>query len=199
MQEMVKPMSEKTPTKSLIDKLPGEVKENLSPGEEVVSYLRTFEIVERPNYIILTNIRIVYFNEKHLGRYEFMSIPFQKILQMRAYRGVLLWGDISFKTEDGAVVLLENVDHDDLEGFIDALETAYNRIAVEPISIKHNRDLLGKETWEFNKPEEIIFRQQPSAQPNQSEDPLNQLKMMFIKGEISEEEYRAKLRVLEER
>jgi len=108
-------------------------------------------------------------------------------------------GDISFKTEDGAVVLLENVDHDELAGFIDALEIAYNRIAVEPISIKHNRDLLGKETWEFNKPEEIVFRQQPSAQPNQSEDPLSQLKMMYIKGEISEEEYRAKLRVLEER
>ena len=196
---MVKPMSEKSPTKSLIDELPGEVKENLSPGEEVVRYLRTFEIVERPNYIILTNLRLVYFNEKHLGRYEFMSIPFQKILQMRAYRGVLLWGDISFKTEDGAVILLENVDHDELQGFIDALEISYNRIAVEPISIKHNRDLLGRESWEFNKPEEIIFRQQPSDQPKPSEDPLNQLKTMFIKGEISEEEYRTKLRVLQER
>jgi hypothetical protein len=196
---MVKSMSEKSPTKSLIDQLPGEVKENLSSGEEVVRYLRTFEIVERPNYIILTNLRMVYFNEKHLGRYEFMSIPFQKILQMRAYRGVLLWGDISFKTEDGAVILLENVDHDDLEGFIDELEIAYNSIAVEPISIKHNRDLLGRESWEFNKPEEIIFRQQPSDQPKLSEDPLNQLKIMFIKGEISEEEYKAKLRVLQER
>lgn len=196
---MVKLMSDKSPTKSPIDELPGEVKENLSPGEEVVRYLRTFEIVERPNYIILTNLRVVYFNEKHLGRYEFMSIPFQKILQMRAYRGVLLWGDISFKTEDGAVILLENVDHDELQGFIDALEISYNRIAVEPISIKHNRDLLGRESWELNKPEEIIFRQQPSDQPRPSEDPLNQLKIMFIKGEISEEEYRAKVRVLQER
>jgi hypothetical protein len=165
----------------------------------VVRYLRTFEIVECPNYIILTNLRVVYFDEKHLGRYEFTSIPFQKILQMRAYRGALLWGDISFKTEDGAVILLEKVDHDDLEGFIDAFEIAYNRIAVEPISIKHNRDLLGRESWEFNKPEEIIFRQQPSDQPKPSEDPLNQLKIMFIKGEISEEEYRAKLRILQER
>lgn len=192
-------MDYKLPNKSLIDELPSKLKENLSSGEEVVRYLKTFEVVERPDYIILTNLRVVYFNEKHLGRYGFKSIPFQKLLQMRAHRGVLLWGDISFKSEDGTVILLEKVDHDDLKGFIDALEIAYNSIAVEPISIKHERDLLGKEIWEFDKPEEIIFRQQPSNQSIPSEDPLNQLKIRFIRGEISEEEYRAKLRVLQER
>jgi uncharacterized membrane protein len=53
--------------------------------------------------------------------------------------------------------------------------------------------------WEFDKPAEIIFRQQPLDQPKPSEDPLSQLKMKFIRGEISEEEYRAKLRVLQEK
>jgi len=101
---MVKKMSEGSPTKSLIDELPGGLKGNLSPGEKVVNYLRTFEIVERPNYIVLTDRRLVYFNEKHLGRYDFMSLPFQKILQMKADRGVFFWGDISFKTEDGTTV-----------------------------------------------------------------------------------------------
>jgi uncharacterized membrane protein len=53
--------------------------------------------------------------------------------------------------------------------------------------------------WEFNKPEEIVFRQQPSDQAVLVEGPLSQLKIRFIKGEISEEEYRAKLRVLQEK
>jgi hypothetical protein len=192
-------MSDKSPNKTLIDELPSGVKENLSSGEEVICYLKTFEVVERPDYIILTNLRVVYFNERHLGRYAFKSIPLQKLLQMRAHRGVLLWGDISFTSEDGTVILMERVDRHDLEGFIDALEIKYNSIAVEPISIKHERDLVGKATWEFDKPEEIIFRQQPSDQPERSEDPLSQLKMRFIRGEISEEEYRAKLRVLQEK
>jgi hypothetical protein len=192
-------MSDKSPGKSLIDELPGGVKENLSSGEEVIRYLKTFQVVERPDYIILTNLRIVYFNEKHLGRYAFKSIPFQKLLRMRAHRGALLWGDISFTGEDGTVILLEKVDRHDMESFIDALEIEYNSIAVEPISIKHERDLVGKATWQFDKPAEIIFRQQPSQQPERSEDPLSQLKMRFIKGEISEEEYRAKLRVLQEK
>jgi hypothetical protein len=199
MSKTVKKMSDKSPSKSLIDELPDAVKENLSSGEEVIRYLKTFEVVERPDYIILTNLRVVYFNEKHLGRYAFKSIPFQKLLQIRAHRGAVLWGEISFKSEDDTVILLEKVDRRDLEGFIDALEIAYNSIAVEPITIKHEKDLLGKATWEFDKPAEIIFRQQPSDQPKPSEDPLNELKMRFIKGEISEEEYRAKLRVLQEK
>lgn len=192
-------MSNNSHIKNLIDELPNGLKENLSSGEEIVNYLKTFEIVERPNYIILTSLRLVYFNEKRLGRYDFKSIPFQKLLQIRAVRGILLWGDISLKAEDGTIILLKDVDHNKMKGFIDELEIAYNRIAVEPISIKHSRDLLGKERWEFDKPEEIIFRQQPFEQLNPSEDPLNQLKMRFIKGEISEEEYKAKLRILQEK
>ena len=192
-------MSDKPPSKSLIDELPSGVKENLSSGEEVIRYLKTFEVGELPDYIILTNLRVVYFDEKHLGRYAFKSIPFQKLLQMRAHRGALLWGDISFKSEDGTVILLERVDRHDLEGFIDALEIEYNGIAVEPISIKHEKDLVGIASWEFDKPAEMVFRQQPSNQPERSDDPLSQLKMRFIRGEISEEEYRTKLRVLQEK
>ena len=194
---MVKKLGDKTPRKSLIDELPKGLKKNLSPGEEVIRYLKTFEITEQPDYIILTNLRLIYFDEKHLGRYTFKSIPFQKLLQIRAHKGAVVWGEITFKSEDGTELLLKRVNRKDLEVFIDALETAYNSIAVEPVSMKHEGDLLGKMEWEFNKPEEMVFRQQPSAQPG-SIDPLNQLKMRFIKGEISEEEYRAKLRVLQE-
>jgi hypothetical protein len=192
-------MSDNSSSRSLIDELPDGLKENISPGEKVLRYLKTFQVMERPDYIILTNYRIVYFNEKYLGRYEFKSIPFQKLLEMKAQRGVLVWGDISFKSEDGTVVRLEKVDHNDLEGFIDALKTSINNIAVEPISIEHKKDLVGKATWEFNKPAELIFRQQPSTQPTPSEDPVTQLKTMFVKGEISEQEYRVKLRVLQEK
>jgi hypothetical protein len=86
-----------------------------------------------------------------------------------------------------------------LSNFIDALEIGYNSIAVEPISIKHKGELLGRSEWEFNKPAEMVFRQSPTFQSQTAEDPLVQLKMRFIKGELSEEEYKAKLRVLQEK
>ncbi len=162
-------MSEKSPAKSIIYELPRGVKDNLSPGETVVSYLKTFEIVERPNYIILTNRRIIFFDEKMLWRYAFKSLPLEKIHQMKANRGTVFWGDISFKMEDGTIILLENVDKNKMKDFIDAFETAYNRIAIEPISIKHNKNLLDRETWEFSKPSEILFRGSSSDQPTTSE------------------------------
>lgn len=192
-------MSEKPSTKSLVDKLPDGLRKNLSPGEEVISYLKSFVIAERTNYIILTNIRLIYFDEKYLGRYLFKALPFQKILQVSAHKGAVVWGEVSVKMEDGTSYTVERVSRNDLANFIDALEIEYNSIAVEPVSIKHKGELLGIADWEFNKPAEIVFRQNPAIQSKPAEDPLVQLKMRFVKGEISEEEYKAKLRVLQEK
>ncbi|MEM2954096.1 MAG: PH domain-containing protein [Candidatus Bathyarchaeia archaeon] len=192
-------MGGETPGKSLIDELPKGVKENLAAGENVACYLKTFDVGELPEYAIITDNRVIYFNEKHFGRYEFKSIPFQKLLQMKAHRGAVVWGEISFKSEDGFEVSLKRVNREEMVGFIETLKNAYNRIAVEPITIKHDKTLMGRENWEFNKPEEVVFRQQPLEQPKPADDPITQLKLRFVRGEISEEEYRAKLRVLQEK
>ena len=195
----MKKLSEK-PTKSLVDKLPDGVKKNLSPGEEIVSYLKSFVIAELTNYIILTNIRLIYFDEKHLGRYVFKSLPLQKVLQISAHKGAIVWGEVTIRMEDRTSYTVERVSRNDMAKFIDALEIEYNNIAIEPISIKHKGELLGISDWEFNKPAEMIFRQNTATiQPQTAEDPLVQLKMRFIKGEISEEEYKAKLQVLKEK
>jgi hypothetical protein len=192
-------MSEKPPTKNLVDKLPDGLKKNLSLGEEVISYLKSFVIAERTNYLVLTNIRLIYLDEKYLGRYVFKSLPFQKLLQVSAHKGAVVWGEVSLKMEDGTVYTVDRVSRNDMTNFIDALEIQYNSIAVEPVSIKHKGELLGVADWEFNKPAEMVFRQNPSFQSKPAEDPLVQLKMRFVKGEISEEEYKAKLLVLQEK
>jgi hypothetical protein len=191
-------MSEKS-NKNLVDKLPDGVKKNLSPGEEISCYLRSFVIAELTNYIILTNIRLIYFDEKHLGRYDFKSLPLQKVLKITAHKGAIVWGEVTVKMEDGTSYTVERVSRNDMANFIDALEISYNSIAVEPVSMKRKGELLGMADWEFNKPAETVFRQTPSVQSQTAEDPLVQLKMRFIKGEISEEEYKTKLRVLQEK
>src|SRR5665647_3073526 len=146
---MVKKVSEK-PTKSLVDKLPDSLRKNLSPGEEIISYLRSFVIAELSNYIMLTNIRLIYFDEKFLGRYVFKSLPLQKVLQVSAHKGAIVWGDVSVKMEDGTSYIIERVSRKDMANFIDALEIAYNSIAVEPVSIKHKGELLGISDWELS-------------------------------------------------
>lgn len=52
--------------------------------------------------------------------------------------------------------------------------------------------------WEFEKPAELIFRSQ--ATPKTSEDfhgPLDMLKMRYVKGEITETEYKRMKNFLE--
>jgi len=100
--------------------------------------------------------------------------------------------------EDDAYDTVERVNRNDTANFIDALEIEYNKIAVEPVSIKHKRELLGISDWEFSKPTDMIFRQTPTIQSQTAEDPFVKLKMRFIKGEISKEEYKARLQVLKE-
>src|SRR5512140_411603 len=99
-------MSEK-PNKSLVDKLPDGVKKNLASGEEILSYLNSFVIAELSNFIILTNIRLIYFDEKHLGRYDFKSLPLQKVLQITAHKGAVVWGEVTVKMEDGTSYTVE--------------------------------------------------------------------------------------------
>src|SRR4030067_3276478 len=109
---MVKKVSKK-PAKSLVDKLPDGLKKNLSPGEEIISYLKSFVVAELTNYMILTNIRLIYFDEKHLGRYDFKSLPLQKVLQISAQRGAIVWGEVSVKMEDGTSYTVERVSRKD--------------------------------------------------------------------------------------
>ncbi len=191
-------MSKKTRESNVLSKMPDGVKKNLAAGEEIISFLKSFVVAERTNYIILTNNRLIYFDEKFLGRYVFKSLPFQKLLQIKAHKGAVVWGEVTFKMEDKSTYTVERVNRNDLSRFIEALEIAYNNIAVEPVAMKRQGDLLGITDWEFNKPEEVVFRQQSSNQQRPIDDPLAQLKLRFVKGEISEEEYKAKLRVLQE-
>ena len=196
---MVKKVSEKPPTRSLVDELPDGLKKNLAPGEEIISYLKSFVIAQQSNYIILTNLRLIYFDEKFFGRYVFKALPLQKLLQLSAHKGAIAWGEVSLKMEDGTTYTVERVSRNDIANFIEAFEIQYDSIAVEPVSMKHKGELLGIADWEFNKPAETVFRQNPSIQSKPAEDPLAQLKMRFVKGDISEEEYKAKLRVLQEK
>ena len=123
----------------------------------------------------------------------------QKVVQITAHKGAIVWGEVSVKMEDNTSYTVERVSRNDMANFIDALEIAYNSIAVEPVAIQQKRELLGVSDWEFNKPAEMVFRQNPSVLSQPAEDPLVQLKMRFIKGELSEEEYKNKLRVLQEK
>ena len=189
--------------------LPKNLLTNLEPGEAVLDTLKTTTLASKPDWTILTDLRIIYFNEKHLGRYDMVVIPYPTLQQMRAEKGVAFFGSIIFVKEDGVEIHLERVPKDIVESFVNSLERALNNVAVEPISITRNRKLLGRMNWEFDKPAEMLFRMRPDAQqqmmgyaqPQQSlpQDPIEALNLRFARGEITEEQYQRMRQILERR
>jgi hypothetical protein len=118
---------------------------------------------------------------------------------MKAERGLLSFGKILFRDEKGDEINLKRVKKEQIEPFIESLEEAMNRIAVEPISIRRNKHLGSNMNWEFEKPPELIFKSQRENFEFQavSQDPLNELKMRYVNGEITESEYNRMKRFLE--
>jgi hypothetical protein len=180
--------------------LPEKLLEQLEPGEKVFDALKTTTIASRPDYTVLTNLRIVYFNDKHLGRFELIIIPYSKLQTMRAERGLLAFGKILFIDENNEEISLNRVSKEQIEPFIESLEKALNNIAVEPISIKRIKRLGSNMEWFFEKPAELLFRSQSevlASSQKQVPDHLEELKMRYVRGEITETEYQRMKKFLE--
>ncbi len=181
-------------------KLPKGIQETLVANETIHKVLKTVSIVNKPEYTVLTDRRILYFNEKILNRYDLEDIPYSKLMEMKAERGRVRFGSIEFKNEEKKKpIKLSKVPKKDIEPFIEALEIAMNNVAVEPISIKRSKGLIGKMRWEFKKTPEMLFKSRPAGADSLERrpfikgepeaDPLRKLKLRFVNGEISEEEY----------
>jgi len=178
--------------------LPEKLQEQLEPGEKVLSALKTTTIASRPDYTVLTDRRIMYFNDKHLGRFELIVIPYSKLQTMKAERGLITFGKLLFRNENGEEISLNKVKKEQIESFVESLEKAINSIAVEPISIKRRKQLGSNMVWEFEKPAELIFRSQAALEKQADvHRPLDMLKMRYVKGEITETEYKRMKNFLE--
>ena len=189
-------------------KLPKGIQETLVAHERIHRVLKTVSIINKPEYTVLTDRRILYFNEKILNRYDLEDIPYSKLMEMKAERGRVRFGSIEFKSEEmKKPIKLSKVPKRDIEPFIAALEIAMNNVAVEPISIKRSKGLIGKMRWEFKKTPETLFKSRPAgadslerrpfSKGEPEADPLRKLKLRFVNGEISEEEYQRMKELLE--
>ena len=187
--------------------IPEQLYENLYANEEVKRVLKTTSLLNIPEYTFLTERRIIYFNQKIFGRFDVEDIPYSRLAVMKAERGRMIWSSLYLEGEDGAMIGLKRVPKEEMEDFVMALELAINNVAVEPIRIKRSKGLMGKMTWEFKKTAEMIFKSrapettvlQSKSQINDnvSADPLKELKMRLVRGEISKEEYNELKEILE--
>lgn len=179
--------------------IPPQLLENLATGEEVKKMLKTKSLLNIPEFTFLTNRRIIYYNQKMLGRFDLIDIPYSRLAAMNAERGMLANATMSFTSEDGDEINLKKIPRDEIEEFVLALEIAINNISVEAIRINRKKGLGGKMNWGFKKSAEMLFRSRPpdndalsyqSQEPAISADPLNELKLRLARGEITMDQYK---------
>jgi len=181
---------------------PKKLMEHLEAGEALITGIKNARIGAKPDYFFLTDRRIIYFDEKHLGRYDLSSIPFTKLQEMTAQIGPIRYGSINITSEEDATIGLDKIPKGNVEPFVEALEAAINTVAIEPISINVKKGLSGQ-GWNFTKPAEMVLRSRPAtadaihAPTAQAVgDPLRALQMRLVNGEISKEQYEEMRKIL---
>lgn len=185
--------------------LPKSVLRHLEPGEQVFFSIRKKISLEKPKWLLVTDRRIIYLDEKVLGRYELKAIPYQKLEQVTVKLGVMS-SEFVIEGEENITLKLGWMNKEEARKAINAIKDALNAIALEPVSIDVNKKLTS-ETWILKKPRELVTRTAPAGAvithpPATAEDPyeeMKKLKELYEMGVISAEEYEEKRKKLLER
>jgi len=185
-------------------KLPKAVLKHLEPGEEVLHTVRKKVSLEKPKWVIVTDRRIIYVDEKVLGRYEIKAIPYQKLKEVEVKLGVIS-SEFIIKGEENIRLKLGWMNKEQARETINAIKDALNAIAVEPVTIEVKKGLTSEE-WHLKKPEELVTRFAPAGKTIEhppakveKEDPLEKLKKLkelYDMGVITPEEYEEKRKKL---
>ncbi|UCH37960.1 MAG: SHOCT domain-containing protein, partial [Candidatus Bathyarchaeota archaeon] len=177
------PLSHVTPPKEILD--------NFEPGEILLEIIETYSLKNTPEWLALTDRRVMYLDKKLLGRYEFHAIPYMKMQNAIAKIGRMIWGEFIIQGEGDTIIHLKRLKKEGIISSFETMKKAINAIAIEPLSIIHKKGLFGEE-WTLSKPPEMIMRQQ-----SEEVDIFNILKQRLAKGEITKEEYSEMKNLLE--
>ena len=181
--------------------LPKSVMRHLEPSEKVLFAIKKKISLEKPKWLLVTDRRVIYLDEKVLGRYDLKAIPYQKLEQVTVKLGIMS-SEFLIEGEENIKLKLGWMNKEEARKAINAIKDALNTIAVEPVSIDVQKKLTS-ETWVLKKPKELITRTAPSGDfvnstpptAKTEEDPLEKLKKLkelYDMGIITQEEYEEK-------
>ena len=186
--------------------VPDEISENLYPGGKVLYCVKKKLRTDwKPKFLAVTERRVLYLDQKLLGRYDLEDIPYEK-LEFAHFRKGKIGAEFEIKREDGSKIKLSWMDRDEAKEAMEAIKDALNAISVEPVTIKKKKGILGEE-MNITKPKELVTRTLPMTKVVErktavEEDPLEKLKKLkelYEEGILTKEEFEEKKRNLLEK
>jgi len=192
---------------------PDQLKENLYPDEKVLFTLeRKLSFDVKPKYLIVTDRRVLFFDQKILGRYDLNDLPYERLEEVKFYQGSI-GSEFRMKDESGVPIIIKWLDNKEIKEAMVAIKDAIDNISIEPVAIQKKKKLMGREEWTLHKPKEMVVRSSKGAQkasaapqapaPSKPEPPqrvetvdpiekLKKLKGLLDMGAITEEEFEDK-------
>lgn len=184
--------------------IPKEAEENLYPGEQIsYSLKKKIRLEAKPKYLIVTDRRVMYLDQKILGRYDLSDIPYEKLEQVSFHKGPVA-SEFVLKSEEGRIINLTWMEREEASSALNAIRDSLNAIAVEPVSIQKKKGLLGEDLL-LKKPPELVSRTIPMTRVIEERkakaeegpaDKLKKLKELYDAGVINEQEYEEKRKKL---
>ena len=177
-------------------KLPRTADKVLEPEENVLYTVRKKVSLEKPKWLLVTDRRIIYLDEKILGRYDVEAIPYQKLERITVKLGVMS-SEFTVKAEDEFRLKLGWMNKEEARKTINAIKDALNAIAVEPVGVEVKKGLTSEE-WVLKKPKEFVTRTAPVPVGKTREEKeypmesLKKLKELYDMGVINQKEYEEK-------
>jgi len=179
--------------------VPKQIKEALTAGEEVICVAET-RAIAHPTSLVVTNKRAIMLETRMLGRFSIVGIPYSKISHAYGKKGKMT-GTIKIIGEEGEQeIVVEKVKNATIPDLINTMKNELNKVAIEPITVQHKKNLFGGE-WYFYKPKENVVRSvtgpAPHAMehmdsPNTGIEQLRELKQLVDEGILTEDEYNRK-------
>ena len=108
--------------------MPKEIKENLEKDEELIKIVETFSVKNTPEFLALTDSRVIYLEKKMFGRYNFVAIPYMKMLSANAKIGKM-WGEFTVKGESEKMIHLKMVKREGIVSTFESMKSVINKIA----------------------------------------------------------------------
>lgn len=183
---------------------PNEIKENMYPDEKIFhTIVKKGSLEAKPKWLIVSNRRVIYFDQKMLGRYDLADIPYEKLEHVYFKQGAIT-SEFSMKDESGLKLILNWLDKSECRDAMEKIKDAINNVAIEPVSIQKKKKLMGREEWYLHKPPESVVRSVQSGpistpssqvQSSESDDPLDKLKKLkelHESGIITDKEFEEK-------
>lgn len=151
--------------------LPAEILDNLYSGENALFCIKKQVPVElKPKYLIITDHRVLFLDQKILGRYDLSDIPYSKLERVFFEEGILA-SEFKLKDEDNHIISINWLQKGECRDAIITIRDAINAIAIEPVSIKRKKNLMS-EKWILTKPKENITRSMPMVQRTEYRAPV---------------------------